>query len=55
MILGASKLFSQKFNLFYLILGNYFGAFIGAGIPPLVGAALMTAVRFVPSRGKIDR
>jgi len=39
-------------GIIYDYSGNYFGAFLGAGISPLVGAALMTAVRFVPSQGK---
>ena len=31
-------------------LESYFGAFLGAGIPPIVGAILMFAIRLVPPR-----
>jgi len=37
-------------GLIYDHVGDYSGAFIGAGIPPLVGAALMLTIRFFPQQ-----
>jgi len=37
-------------GLIYDYVGNYYGAFIGAGVPPLIGAALMMFIRKFPQK-----
>jgi len=37
-------------GLIYDHVGNYYGAFLGAGVPPLIGAALMLFIRKFPQK-----